>query len=377
MIKQIYIQNFKCLDEVSLPLSNITILAGLNGMGKSTFMQSLLVLHQSAIEAQQPLSNLVSQGKWTDIGKDTDILWEGAESEVITFNLTTDFGSMHTDGFRFKLNKKTGEFVAEEDYSKSIRSTYGIFTDQFHYLRAERWGPRTSLPTSNADVRVHRQFGRDGEYTANFLSEYGLDTVENKALHHPDARSTQLLHQTEAWLGEISPGARLYAVPHEEIDLVRLQFGFATAKTGETNRYRATNVGFGISYILPIIVAALSAEPGTMLLIENPEAHLHPQGQRKIAELLAKTATNGVQIIVETHSDHFLNGLRLSIHSGAVPPEDVQLHYFEREQTESAIRAKVSSPKIDRNGRIDVWPDGFFDENEKALRELLRPAPQS
>jgi predicted ATPase len=221
---------------------------------------------------------------------------------------------------------------------------------------------------------VHRQLGRDGEYTAYFLSEFGSETVENKHIHHPKAKSTQLIHQTEAWLGEISPGTRLYTNSHEELDLVSLQFAFASA-TAETNHYRATNVGFGISYVLPIIVAALSNEGG-MLLIENPEAHLHPIGQRKIAELLANAASKDVQIIVETHSDHFLNGLRLSVHSGNVAPDDIALHYFEREQTKYAIRAKVSSPKIDRNGRIDFWPEGFFDESEKALRELLRPAPK-
>jgi predicted ATPase len=371
MITKIDIENFKCLDSVSIPLAPLTVLAGLNGMGKSTCMQSLLLLHQSAIEGKKPLSNLICQGRWVDIGRDSDVLWEGADSEQITFFLHTDTGS---NGFSFSLNKITGEFFANGDYSEDLQTGHGIFTDDFHYLRAERWGPRTSLPINNEEVRVHRQFGRDGEYTAYFLSEHGMVSVENKKLHHPEGKSTQLLQQTEAWLGEISPGARLYTTPHEDLDLVSLQFAFASAAAGETNHYRPTNVGFGISYVLPIIVAALSAEPGTMLLVENPEAHLHPRGQRKIAELLARAATNDVQIIVETHSDHFLNGLRLSAHSGEVSPESIQLHYFEREQTEYAIRAKVSSPKIDRDGRIDFWPDGFFDENEKALRELLRPA---
>ncbi|NER01037.1 MAG: DUF3696 domain-containing protein, partial [Cyanothece sp. SIO2G6] len=277
----------------------------------------------------------------------------------------------------YSLEKGTGEFVADRDYAKAMDLSHGIFTDSFHYLRAERWGPRTSLPINSEEVRVHRQFGRDGEYTAYFIDEYGSESVTNKKLHHPNGKSTQLLQQTEAWLSEISPGARLYTTSHEELDLVSLQFAFASAAAGETNHYRPTNVGFGISYVLPIIVAALSAKPGTMLLIENPEAHLHPRGQRKIAELLARAASNDVQIIVETHSDHFLNGLRLSVHSGDVPTSNIQLHYFEREQTEYAIRAKITSPKIDKDGRIDFWPDGFFDENEKALRELLRPSKKA
>ncbi|NWK55658.1 DUF3696 domain-containing protein [Verrucomicrobiaceae bacterium N1E253] len=372
MITKINISNFKCLEDLSLPFSSMTVLAGMNGMGKSTLMQSLLILHQSVTDVLHPMSHLECKGRWADLGVESDVLCEGGDSETIKFNLTSDDGEMYPGGYRFTLNKETREFIAEEDYSGSLDRRHGIFTDQFHYLRAERLGPRVSFPVSNEDVRMHRQLGRDGEYTPYFLEVFGSEKVRNTSLYHPEASSPSLIHQTEAWLGEISPGTRLYTNSHEDLDLVSLQYAF-TGGAGETNHYRATNVGFGISYILPIIVAALSAPEGSMLLIENPEAHLHPRGQRKIAELLAKASKMGVQIIVETHSDHFLNGLRLSVHSGAVEPEEVALHFFEREHTEYAIRAKVSSPKIDENGRIDFWPDGFFDESEKALRELLRP----
>lgn len=379
MIKHIEIENFKCLDHISVKLAPMTVLAGLNGMGKSTFMQALLVLHQSAIDSKFPLRSLVCKGPWADLGRHKDVLWEGAESETITFKIMKDHGPLHPKGLRFTLDEETGEFTAEEKYSDCVSTSpvatpSGLFSDSFHYLRAERWGPRISLPVSNESVRIHRQLGHNGEYTAQYLSEFGTINVENKRLHHPKAESAQLIRQAEAWLGEISPGTRLYADSYEDLDVVSLNYAFASGSVGETNHYRATNVGFGISYALPIIVAALTGGIGTLLLIENPEAHLHPRGQRKIAELLALAASEHMQIIVETHSDHFLNGLRLSAHSGRVKPKDIQLHYFEREQTDYAIRAKVSSPKIDRNGRIDYWPDGFFDENEKALRELLRPA---
>jgi predicted ATPase len=189
------------------------------------------------------------------------------------------------------------------------------------------------------------------------------------------AVSPQLKHQVEAWLGEISPGTRIYTVPHVNLDLVNLEYAFASS-LGETNHFRATNVGFGITYTLPILVAILSSAPGTLILLENPEAHLHPRGQTKMGELFALAAASGLQILVETHSDHLLNGVRLAVHSGQIPPNKVVLHYFTRGGDAAKVGTTIKSPKIDRAGRLDFWPQGFFDESEKILRKLLAP-PES
>ena len=143
---------------------------------------------------------------------------------------------------------------------------------------------------------------------------------------------------------------------------------------GLSNPYRATNVGFGITYTLPILIAILSAPAGTLLLLENPEAHLHPQGQAMMGNLLALAANCGVQVVLETHSDHVLNGVRLAVHGGKIKPEDVCLHFFQRIEQNDQASTQVSSPRIDRNGRIDQWPDGFFDEWDKSLDSLLEPA---
>lgn len=194
-------------------------------------------------------------------------------------------------------------------------------------------------------------------------------------MRHPKAQSNQLRHQLEAWLGEISPGTRLYTEAHHSLDLVSMEFAFQTGR-GETNRYRATNVGFGISYILPIVTAALSAGEGSLLLIENPEAHIHPHGQLRMGKLLALASLSGVQVIVETHSDHILNGLRLAVHCGDLHQDQVAMHYFTRIVESDSIRTQVITPVMDRHGRINEWPEGFFDENEKALRQLLLPLGQ-
>jgi predicted ATPase len=179
-----------------------------------------------------------------------------------------------------------------------------------------------------------------------------------------------LKHQAEAWLGEISPGTRISLTPNPEVGIVGLRYS-SVFGTQISNDHRATNVGFGITYVLPVIVAVLSSAPGSLLLIENPEAHLHPKGQAQMGRLLACAASCGVQVIVETHSDHVLNGVRLAVHGGKINPDDVQLHFFQRSEQDGLI--EVVSPRIDRDGRIDQWPDGFFDEWEKSLVALLEP----
>ena len=154
----------------------------------------------------------------------------------------------------------------------------------------------------------------------------------------------------------------------KDIDLISLQYYY-----GDSNPYRSTNFGFGISYTLPIIVAILSSPPETLIIIENPEAHLHPKGQAKMGELLALAASCGMQIVVETHSDHVLNGIRLIVYREKVDPKKVKLHYFDSQKRGREFITEVISPQIDRNGRIDKWPEGFFDEWDNSLEALLEP----
>lgn len=228
---------------------------------------------------------------------------------------------------------------------------------------------------SSTAVKYRRQIGCDGEYAPFFLATFGSEELPNDQLHHPRATSTQIRRELEAWLGEISPGTRIYTEAHKKLDLVSLEFAVSST-LGETRHFRATNVGFGISYIMPIILAILAAGPGTAILLENPEAHLHPRGQVRMGELLALATLGGVQILVETHSDHLLNGVRLAVHRGRVSSERVGLFFFSRKQNADTISTRISMPQMDAAGRISEWPDGFFDETEKVLRQiLLPPAP--
>ncbi len=333
---------------------------------KSSTLQSLLLLRQSYQQDLLPDTGLALNGDLVCIGTAQDALFEGATEDAIGFEIAWKNGIEAK--WRFKYNKQVD--VLESSSSATDPEVYesNLFGDKFHYLQAERIGPRTYLEMSEFQVRQHGQLGSKGEYTAYFLSLYRDRDILHKKLRHSAQESLKLINQVEAWMGEISPGTRIKIKNNSDLDLVSLQYAY-----GLSNPYRATNVGFCISYTLPIVVAILTSEPVTLILLENPEAHLHPKGQAKMGELLALAASCGVQIVVETHSDHILNGIRLAVHGGKLDPNDLQLHYFQREETRGESKTEVISPRMDRNGRIDHWPDGFFDEWDKSLEALLEP----
>lgn len=108
-----------------------------------------------------------------------------------------------------------------------------------------------------------------------------------------------------------------------------------------------------------------------MVIIENPESHLHPAGQAIIGRMCAIAAQGGVQLFVETHSDHFLNGVRIAVKEGLIPPESLKLFFLERDTAAGRHDSIVLSPAIDKNGRLDCWPKGFFDEWDNELDRLL------
>ena len=174
------------------------------------------------------------------------------------------------------------------------------------------------------------------------------------------------------WLQDVSPGAHLELETIAAADALMAGFTFDRPGDVASKRHRATNVGFGLSYVLPVVVALLS-EPGTLCLIENPESHLHPRGQTKLAELASRASKAGVQIFVETHSDHFMDGVRIAVRDGIIQPEEATFHFFEREGTKSVI----TSPEIDADGRLSRWPTGFFDQHEMNLVRLLQPRSQN
>ncbi|MGI2227746.1 DUF3696 domain-containing protein [Shewanella frigidimarina] len=371
MINSINVSNFKSLLNENLALTKLNILSGVNGSGKSTLCQVILLLkdfveHYNSGESTASLNN-----KYMQLGRIGDVLSEGAADEGINILLIADG---KTDYFALNADKEflSNDYITVSTKNLNIDELKKTF-QKIKYLRAERLGPRVVQDKDDHSVRMLKDIGISGEFVNSYLEYYGSNTVDYEYRFHPDSESDILAHQVNLWLKEICPNISFTTNELRGTDFVGLQYQFST-KLGYSQDYRATNVGFGISYILPVIVLCLSSEPGDVLIIDTPEAHLHPKGQAKMGELLAKTSADGVQIIVETHSDHVINGIRKQIVKQQLEPEDTTFYYFQLHSGKDAYSPKtvVHKPIIDCEGMFDSWPDGFFDEWSTSLSQLIK-----
>ncbi len=113
------------------------------------------------------------------------------------------------------------------------------------------------------------------------------------------------------------------------------------------------------------MVSGLIADPGDMLIVENPEAHLVPSAQSRIANFLARVSRTGVQVFIESHSEHILNGLRIAVKEKVSGHKETNIIFFEGDKAYSVRKIPVTE-----EGKIINWPDGFFDQVEKDFERL-------
>ncbi len=368
MLESISIHNFKVLKDVELNLSNLTIIAGINSMGKSSLIQVLLLLRQSFEQNMLLQKGLLLNGRYVNIGNGKDALSIDADDEKFSVDLYWDNDEELHLSFEYK-NKSNLQPIELADPAE-INPENILFSPRFQYLAAQRIDSKSTFPISDYDINTLHSIGNSGEYTAHFLAEYGAKPLSNAVFQHEQAKSKTLLANVDAWMSEISPGVKITASIIPEINQASLLYEFATFD-GYSEKFRPENVGFGMTYVLPVVTALLSAEPGDLIIIENPEAHLHPAGQTAVAKLVCIAAQNGIQIIIETHSDHFLNGVRAETKSKTITPENIALFYFSRDKNSKEHAIEISQPFIDEHGKLDEWPDGFFDEWDKNLTRLL------
>lgn len=381
MITLIEIKRFKAIREAALHTRRLNLFAGVNSMGKSSVIQSLLLLRQSHLAGTLPDEGLLLRGQLVDLGRGEDVHHQLENEETISFGIATETSAAT---WLFDTGKDKSEPIevlpllppnAVQTSSLTTKGAYDAppFAPGFRYLSAERVRPEVAYETSFYAVRELDQIGPRGEYAAHYLAAHGRDGINVDTLIHSnlDKSRADLLANTGEWLAEICPGVTAHPQQFPTIDKASVSFNFSAGVTASISGLRATNVGFGLTYALPIIVATLASKVGDVLIVENPESHLHPRGQVQLAKMLALAAAGGIQVFVETHSDHILNGIRLAVKTKSVQHDDVGLFYFSRDPDDPRHDVKITSISVDRHGKINPWPNGFFDDAEKILFKLL------
>lgn len=373
MLDSLTLESFKCFAKLDLPLRRFTFLTGLNGSGKSSLIQALAVLKQtlqSDVQAERLILN-------------------GSEATLGTFNrLVHDL----TDGSRFAIGISSGDerflwdfegdrqditarIVAATVNRRRYAASEGL---QFLLPRGEvtreRRAVMESIATANfltserpTPEAVHKlalahpvkSIGRDGRHAVGLLHMLRDELVE-QGVRHPDIQNMRLIAQVEGWMRHLFPGFRMQVVSLPDSNLVTLGIRLSDA----SNFHEPAHTGYGLTQLLPVIVAALVARPGEILAVENPENDLHPRGQALIGEFLCRVAATGVQILVESHSDHVLNGIRRSVKQGTIGHRDSIIHFL---GASDEVGPSIDTLELDANGAIESWPLGFFDQLDRDL----------
>lgn len=354
MIDSIEINAFKSFRSCQTKLGGLTVLAGLNNSGKSSLMQAIRMCLAARDNDNPYLDGYGGYGELKSRSSASD------EPMSISLEIKGEKTVLH-------LFESRHEIVHSE------------LLPVAQFVCADRYGPRVQLPAMSDDT-VAMSVGVHGEYSAHYASILERMIVA-EPLRHSDVVANTLKHQLTKWISEIAPGIKLDFDVLKKYDASQLQVDGA----------RPTNSGFGISYVMPIVLCLLTMSgtmgdddsdwrvkswfaslqrQGNLLLIENPEAHLHPRGQTCLGQLAAVAASCGLQIVVETHSDHFIDGIRIAVkHAGTVEHSNVAIKYFSKNGDEET---EIEEITVLPDGKLSKWPQGFFDQMSINLRELAK-----
>lgn len=355
-IRNVKIKNYKCFQDESIELSKLTVLTGRNSAGKSSFIQSLLLYELSGKNKRIYTNDIFG-------------LNLGLPSKLINFtDNSIDLDSSGQE-FQIVIDDKISKFsIEEERFSENYLSTV---TDErngkiFYYINAERFGPRISQMIEKTDVEDVGSFGQNTLFVLDRVNMQNLTSAFPTTIKKSNGR---FKNECEYWVNKIIDDVQFEVFVNDDLGVSSLRF-----KENGID-VLPTNVGFGISYILPIIVQGLylsvlnnKDKKERVLIVENPEAHLHPYGQSQIGQFLAELShKGGVQVIVETHSDHVIDGMRLYSLRQKCVESDFRLYYFNKQDG----RHEIISIGINESGEITDWPKGFFDQAKIDLFEMM------
>ncbi len=403
-ITKIAVSGFKSLaEECTIDIHPLTILAGANSSGKSSIMQPLLMLKQT-LEAPYdpgPLRLEEPNVQFTSVGQFLSKLIgeKGAERFQIqiqidgTYSVRTTFGQ-GKDGI--ELAEMTREMKSETDQSLTTPpkpfTLYPEMPPEEIKSLADQDQMLKDLGEDFDVVRRSRCFleltSQDGRKVINFTNDLAFNVVNS--IHLPGLRGnperTYKLTSTgprypgtfenyvasiiHDWQETADKRLKMLADELHKLGLtgqvgtkkigdtrIELQVGrLRNDRTSGTDMVSIADVGFGVSQVLPVLVALIVAEPGQLVYLEQPEMHLHPHAQVKLAQVLANAAKRGVRVVAETHSSLLLLAVQTLVAEGNLSPELVKLHWFTRDENGAT---KITPADLDEAGAYRDWPEDF------------------
>ena len=412
MFSHLKLENFKSLKKADLDLRKLNILVGPNNTGKSSVLQALAFLAQNAKKQQ----TLDLNGEYVNLGKLRNMSFKG-EDLRITYSIKFsdeekkriwkmlesrkifDYDEI-TSVISIPINKNV-----ENDY---IESAHFFSTDLFDkrktkilaYSENEKYIDKNSWVMDITDisggiipkakdgkkeaVEIYREFEKiiERKFVDKFFYLKSIRGTEERDKEIGEPPQSVGLHGE--FLTDVLAYIRddtEYKIPREKIGYWGSMFEFENifSKLIRSPKYAVNltdkrtdvqsnivDVGFGTNQILPVIVQCFCAPKGSLIMIEEPEIHLHPRNQAKLADLLINVVNYGQQLIIETHSEHILLRLQRRIVEGKISPDDIAIHSFYFD--EDAKNNKTERIWIDELGRFKERIPGFFEEEfEEAL----------
>jgi predicted ATPase len=431
-ISKITVSGFKSIsDETAVDIRPLTVLAGPNSSGKSSLMQPLLLMKQT-LEARYDPGPLLIDGPHVKCTMASQFLSGVASGEMSTKAMTveveadgestkltfakTDHAPIEVTGMMRKnvqvmkpgkpqMQRITWE-IKVGDSEKKLKEVFEAANGDRHSYFPPSKRIEYSIQRDRCFLNVEASFyiGQNDNgpvFTMPILNSGDIGSAIIRIIHLPGLRGNPERTYPLVPAGNIFPGLfQKYAASvihawikdressklkelNEALDLLGLQSNISTEeieetqvginvsrnrKSAESDRVSIADVGLAVSQVLPVLAALIVAEPGQLVYIEQPEIHLHPRAQWRLAKLLANAANRGVRLVIETHSSLLLRGILTSVAKGTITPQKVALHWFTR--NEDGVTT-VRTADIDEQGRFGDWPADFDDVELTASNDYL------
>ena len=377
MIKELQIQRFKGIRNTpKLQIGKINLLTGANGRDKSSLCQVLLTLAQTW-DAEAFDALLTYKGEWLSLGSYADVHYAYDSDSTIVFQIQTDDAKDYSFKLQYDQSRAKPtliELVNAEVNGVSIMdnsgNSMGDFNSDFNSDFDVSLSRLTDYPSLMALRNIHYVSA------SRLAASYREPLDESAEKLRPDGsnvlsvlwnhRETGCLKELEDLMNGILDGAKI----HFDISANELVFTLNSAK--DDMLFKPVNVGYGHGYILSVIATLLIAKENDTLIVENPEAHLHPAAQAKLMNVVIDYANRkNLQVFIETHSDHILNTSLVAVKDRKLTTDDFQVMFFSgKMNADGHFEATIQNLEVTNGGHIIDAPSKFFEQYATDLEKL-------